>query len=194
MTQSPTEAWLKEAYRAARENFEKENPHLANDEYYKQNPEKSMTFRAHLAGQQCERERSATDEQEWEKSRDELANKDALAGRVGMNYRQARRAAFKRGFDAAVNLITRPLLAELKRWKEWGKRRDNDAATANFDLVEARAEAASLRAENERLRKTLEWELEYLMGCTFQGSRHPYQTQIDKLKAALENRKAREGK
>jgi hypothetical protein len=32
--------------RKAREIFEKENPHLANDTYYKDNPDKSMTIRA----------------------------------------------------------------------------------------------------------------------------------------------------
>jgi hypothetical protein len=148
MTQStPTEAWLKEADEILAE-YVKPNSLIDSGNLF----HAASLYRQVIS----ERERSAPDEQEWEKLRDEGAEasgKEAYEAQGGYPSEKewARLVAitkFKRGFDAAVTLIARPLLEDNGKLQAAFDAIGKEAANSSKALDSARAEAASLRAEN----------------------------------------------
>lgn len=165
MTQStPTEAWLKEAKFKAKQ--------YAVDLLKTDIPDAIRSeMEAHLAGQQCERERSAPDEQESFpapvviKCDPETEKYMATSGAVEMIKIQRR-----------DNLDLQRLLREKDIiWRERYER----------DLGEAQAEAASLRAENIELRKVYS---STCPECGYAGcvrGRKACDTEIDTLRAQL---------
>lgn len=173
MTQSPTEAWLKEAEEAAKKHI---TGLLGYYDEYEHSDYKDMI----VAGAQWQRERSAPDKQElaspsdWEKLWDEVeervinesvphTNRDSPAWEYSVEDA-------KKGFDAAVEQIARPPARENERLRK--------ALKVAWAWIKERRDVSFGNMEGADGPEFKQWEELYSISC----------------KALEEIRKAREGK